>query len=111
MEPASAKDLKSSRTSTIEAGKKPEDGPDGAKPLSFLPFGRPPAYLKITLGYRQAHRYLVNSGTDHIATHSDKFQARGAALPLRLVPIHAAQQNWRDVRECLHIVDDRRFAP
>src|ERR1700678_2752578 len=48
IDPASASDLKSSRTSTIEAGKKPDEGPEGAKPFSFLPFGTPPAYLKIT---------------------------------------------------------------
>src|ERR1700678_2911942 len=48
IEPASASDLKSSRTSTIDAGKKPEEGPDGAKPFNFLPGGLPPAYLKIT---------------------------------------------------------------
>src|SRR5262245_6100118 len=37
MEPASANALKSSRTSTIDAGKYPDDGPDGANAFSVCP--------------------------------------------------------------------------
>src|SRR5271154_3146402 len=48
IDPASASDLKSNRTPAIAAGKYPDDGPEGAKPFNFLPFGRPPPYLKIS---------------------------------------------------------------
>src|ERR1700689_949847 len=44
MEPASASDLKSNRTSAMDAGRYPDEGPDGAKPFSFFPLERPPAY-------------------------------------------------------------------
>src|SRR5437667_6986240 len=37
IEPAAASDLKSMWTSTIDAGKYPEDGPDGAKAFNRLP--------------------------------------------------------------------------
>src|ERR1700690_428810 len=48
IDPASASALKSSRTSTIEAGKYPDDGPDGANAFSALPPRIPPARPKIT---------------------------------------------------------------
>src|SRR6267378_3041835 len=48
MEPASARALKSRRTSIIEAGRKPEDGPDGAKAFIGRPPRTPPAWLKMT---------------------------------------------------------------
>src|SRR5271156_1753263 len=48
IEPASASDLKSSRTSAMDAGKYPEDGPEGANPFSFFPPAIPPPYLKIS---------------------------------------------------------------
>src|SRR5271168_975298 len=48
IEPASASDLKSSRTSAMDAGKYPEDGPEGANPFSFFPSAMPPPYLKIS---------------------------------------------------------------
>src|ERR1700737_2619600 len=44
MEPASANALKSSRTSTIDAGKYPDDGPEGANALSARPPRIPPAF-------------------------------------------------------------------
>ena len=37
MEPAAASDLKSMRTSTIDAGRYPDDGPDGANAFNCLP--------------------------------------------------------------------------
>src|SRR5271155_1835348 len=48
IEPASASDLKSNRTSAMDAGKYPEDGPEGANPFSFFPSAMPPACLKIS---------------------------------------------------------------
>ena len=36
IEPTAASDLKSSRTSTIEAGRYPDEGPDGANAFSFV---------------------------------------------------------------------------
>src|SRR5271156_5202055 len=48
IEPASANDLKSNRTSAMDAGKYPEDGPDGANPFSVFPSAMPPPYLKIS---------------------------------------------------------------
>src|SRR5271156_3357388 len=48
IEPASASDLKSSRTSAMDADKYPEDGPEGANPFSFFPPAIPPPYLKIS---------------------------------------------------------------
>src|SRR3984957_1890016 len=48
MDPMAASDLKSSRTSTCDAGKYPDDGPDGANAFSFFPSTIPPAKLKIT---------------------------------------------------------------
>src|SRR5271156_3151475 len=48
IEPASASDLKSSRTSAMDADKYPEDGPEGANPFSFFPSAMPPACLKIS---------------------------------------------------------------
>src|SRR5579864_6133808 len=43
MEPASASDLKSMWTSAIEAGRYPEEGPEGAKDFNSRPSGGPPA--------------------------------------------------------------------
>src|SRR3984957_11260969 len=48
IDPTEASDLKSRHTSTIEAGRYPDDGPDGAKAFSFFPSTMPPARLKIT---------------------------------------------------------------
>src|SRR5579872_7387748 len=48
MEPMDASDLKSRRTSTMDAGKYPDDGPEGAKALRRLPSRMPPACPKIT---------------------------------------------------------------
>src|ERR1700736_4915805 len=46
MEPASARALKSRGKSTFEAGKYPDEGPEGANPSKALPSGIPPAKLK-----------------------------------------------------------------
>src|ERR1700760_4384185 len=51
IEPASASALKSSGKSTIEAGKYPDDGPDGANPTIFFPPVIPFACLKIKSRY------------------------------------------------------------
>src|SRR6202162_5102076 len=48
IEPASASALKSRRTSIIDAGKYPDDGPDGPKALNGRPRRIPPALLRIT---------------------------------------------------------------
>src|ERR1700683_1409518 len=48
IEPASASDLQSSRTSAMDAGRYPEDGPEGAKPFNCFPSAIPPPYLKIS---------------------------------------------------------------
>src|ERR1700683_3095624 len=48
MDPMAARDLKSSRTSTCDAGKYPDDGPDGANAFNFFPPTIPPPRLKIT---------------------------------------------------------------
>src|ERR1700733_13991399 len=46
--PQPASDLKSSRTSAMDAGRYPEDGPEGAKPFNCFPSAIPPPYLKIS---------------------------------------------------------------
>src|SRR6202521_5095832 len=48
MEPAAAIDLKSSLASSMDAGRYPEDGPDGAHAFTFLPSGAPPAKPRMT---------------------------------------------------------------
>src|SRR3984957_19575462 len=48
IDPMAASDLKSSRTSACDAGRYPDDGPDGANAFSFFPSTIPPARLKIT---------------------------------------------------------------
>ena len=56
MDPTAASDLKSRRTSTIDAGRYPDDGPEGAKAFSCLPSTMPPACSKITSDIGSAHR-------------------------------------------------------
>src|SRR4051812_18172544 len=48
IDPTAAIDLKSSRVPANDAGKYPEDGPEGANALNFLPSRMPPASPKIT---------------------------------------------------------------
>src|SRR5579863_8017932 len=48
IDPMAASDLKSSRTSTFDAGKYPDDGPEGANAFNFFPSTIPPARLKTT---------------------------------------------------------------
>src|SRR5580700_10621479 len=48
IEPASANALKSKRTSIIDAGKYPDDGPEGAKAFNARPPRMPPALLRTT---------------------------------------------------------------
>src|SRR5450631_2834927 len=49
MEPTAAIGLKSMRVSTREAGRYPDEGPDGANAFSWAPPSIPPLYWKITV--------------------------------------------------------------
>src|SRR5579885_1065438 len=80
MDPASASALKSSRTSTMDAGKYPEEGPDGANAFSARPPRIPPAQSNISdrIGVPIGTSYTPGRATCQL-TPTDFSQREGAA--------------------------------
>ena len=109
IDPMAASDLKSSRTSTFEAGRYPDEGPDGANAFSFFPSTIPPARLKITSDIGRPIGISNTPGVPDVAADADKLQSGRAAYALRLVPLDASHQNLRHVGERLHVVQRRRL--
>ncbi len=107
MEPMAASDLKSSRTSTFEAGKYPDDGPGWRERLQLFSARDPARQVENHFRHRQAHGDLENAGLAHVAADADEFQSGRPAHALRLVPVDAAHQNLRHVGERLDVVQRR----
>src|SRR5271163_1154870 len=86
-------------------------GPRGRKAFQFFPAGDAAGVFVDQIGDRRAHGNFVNAGLGDITADAHEFQARATADALRFVPIHAAHQNRRHVRESFDVVDDGGLFP
>src|SRR5882762_224772 len=103
MEPASARALKSRRTSIIEAGRRER--------FQLAVSANATGVIKNDFAHGRAHGDFENSGASHVATDADKLQTARAAQALRGEPIDTPRQNLRHVDESLDVIEHRGLLP
>ncbi len=95
----------------MDAGRYPEDGPEGANAKQRAAAQNATRVLLNQFGILRAHRHFKNSGPVHIAADADKLHPGRSVFTLRLEPVHSAHQNHRGKSKRFHVIDRGGLVP